>query len=142
MAQQQNFGAISWMIPVILMTTLFLSGCVGRPETEVKVVTQVQKLQIPTVARPKPLQLTDTRVRVVNADNLDEFLREYEEQYGNIAFVALSMRDYENLALNIADIRRFLQQQEQIIIYYEKALTDEETPPKEEDNSNGVNFLK
>jgi len=112
------------------------------PEPKVKVVTQVQKLQIPTVARPKPLQLTDTRVRVVNADNLDEFLREYEEQYGSIAFVALSMRDYENLALNIADIRRFLNQQDQIIIYYEKALTDEETPPKEEDNSNSVNFLK
>jgi len=37
------------------------------------------------------------------------------------------MRDYENLALNIADIRRFLNQQDEIIVYYEKAVTDEET---------------
>ena len=127
MAQLQNFGVASWMILVTLLTTLFLSGCSLRPEPEVKIVTQVQKVQIPTVARPKPLQLTDTQVHVVTKDNLDEFLIWYEEQYGNLAFVALSMRDYENLALNIADIRRFLNQQDEIIVYYEKALTDEKT---------------
>jgi len=37
------------------------------------------------------------------------------------------MRDYENLALNIADIRRFMNQQTEIIIYYEKAVTEEPT---------------
>jgi len=37
------------------------------------------------------------------------------------------MKDYENLAINIADIRRYLNQQKQIIAYYEKAVK-----PKEE----------
>ena len=99
-----------------------------------KVVTKLEKIQIPIVARPKPLQLTDTRTHVVTADNVDEFLAWYEEQYGSIAFVALSMKDYENLALNIADIRRFLNQQTEIIVYYEKAVTDESVFP---DTSNG-----
>lgn len=133
MAQLQNYGAASWMILVILLSTLFLSGC-SRPETEMKVVTKLEKIQIPVVARPKPLQLTDTRTHVVTADNVDEFLAWYEEQYGSIAFVALSMKDYENLALNIADIRRFLNQQTEIIVYYEKAVTDESVFP---DTSNG-----
>ncbi len=44
------------------------------------------------------------------------------------------MKDYENLALNIADIRRFLNQQTEIIVYYEKAVTDESVFP---DTSNG-----
>tara|TARA_A100001015_G_scaffold264278_1_gene311779 strand:- start:3597 stop:3725 length:129 start_codon:yes stop_codon:yes gene_type:complete len=37
------------------------------------------------------------------------------------------MQDYENLALNIADIRRFINQQTEIIVYYEQAVskTDE-----------------
>jgi hypothetical protein len=39
------------------------------------------------------------------------------------------MKDYENLALNIADIKRYLEQQNEIILYYEKALKEE---PKEE----------
>lgn len=81
------------------------------------------------MARPKPLQLTDTRVFVVTKDNVDEFLAEFEKTYGEIAFVALSMKDYENLALNIADIKRYLEQQKQIIVYYENAVTEK---PEEE----------
>jgi hypothetical protein len=86
----------------------------------------VEKVQIPTVARPKPLQLSDTRVFVVTKDNFEAFEKEFTELYGDLAFVALSMRDYENLALNISDLRRFLNQQNEIIVYYEKAVTDTE----------------
>jgi len=36
------------------------------------------------------------------------------------------MKDYENLALNIADIRRFINQQTEIIVYYENAVTEKD----------------
>ena len=85
----------------------------------------MERVQIPVVARPKPLQLNDTRVFVVNEDNYEEFAKEFTETYGELAFVALSMKDYENLALNIADIKRYLEQQKEIILYYEKAVTEE-----------------
>lgn len=126
MAQQQNYGASLWAILVIITSLLFLSGCSSLiPEPKVKVVTQVQKIKIPTVARPKAVQLTDTRVFVVTKDNYDEFVKEFTEIYGELAFVALSMKDYENLALNISEIKRYLQQQKEIIVYYEKAVTDD-----------------
>ena len=86
----------------------------------------MEKVQIPVVARPKPVQLNDTRVFVVTKDNYEQFVKEFTSIYGDLAFVALSMKDYENLALNIADIRRYLNQQTEIIIYYEKAVTEEE----------------
>jgi hypothetical protein len=35
----------------------------------------------------------------------------------------LSVRDYETLALNMAELKRYIQQQGEIIIYYEKAVT-------------------
>ncbi len=85
----------------------------------------MEKVQIPTVARPKALSLNDTRVFVVTKDNYEEFVKEFTETYGDLAFVALSMKDYENLALNIADIKRFLEQQNEIILYYEKAVTED-----------------
>ena len=40
----------------------------------------------------------------------------------------LSVRDYETLAINMAEIKRYIEQQKQIIIYYEKAVS----PKKEE----------
>ena len=130
MALRRSYGVSLWATPVVIVTALFLSGCSQfRPEPEIKVVTKVEKVQIPTVARPKPLQLNDTRVFVVTKDNFEEFKKEFTATYGDLAFVALSMKDYENLALNIADIRRYLNQQEEIIVYYEKAVTEE---PKED----------
>ena len=85
----------------------------------------MEQASIPTVARPKPIQLNDTRVWVVTEDNLENFLEEFKKTYGEVAYVALSMRDYENLALNIADLKRYIGQQDQIIVYYEKAVTPE-----------------
>ena len=83
----------------------------------------MEKVQIPTVSRPKPLNLSDTRVFVVTKENFEEFEKEFIKLNGDLAFVALSMKDYENLALNISDLRRFINQQNEIIVYYEKAVT-------------------
>jgi len=95
----------------------------------------VEKVQIPTVSRPKPLSLTDTRIFVVTEENFDVFIEEFKEVYGEVAYVALSMRDYENLALNVAELKRYIEQQTQIIVYYEKAVTDE---PEEENAQDGT----
>lgn len=84
----------------------------------------MERVQIPTVALPKPLQLSDTRVFVVTKDNFEEFEKEFTELYGDLAFVALSMKDYENLALNISELKRYINQQGEIIVYYEKAVTE------------------
>lgn len=130
MARLQNYGVRSSRTLAVLAILLFLPGCsallFGKAEPEVKVVTQVQKTTVPTVARPKPINLTDTRLYVVNNDNLEEFLKEFEEVNGNRAFIAFSVKDYENLSLNIAELRRYIKQQGEIIIYYEEAVAPEE----------------
>tara|TARA_Y100000052_G_scaffold23155_1_gene24497 strand:- start:90 stop:215 length:126 start_codon:yes stop_codon:yes gene_type:complete len=36
------------------------------------------------------------------------------------------MQDYKNLALNIAELRRYINQQIEIIVYYEEAVKQEE----------------
>ena len=74
------------------------------------------------VARPKPIDLVDTRVYVVTAENYESFVEEFTAEHGELAYVVLSMKDYENLAINIADLRRYLEQQTEIIVYYENAV--------------------
>ena len=94
-------------------------------------MTQVQKVTVPIVARPKPINLTDTQVYVVNKGNLEAFIAEFTEQNGDLAFVALSIDTYENLALNVSELRRFINQQNEIIVYYEKAMAPDETKNKD-----------
>ena len=127
MALQLNCGVVLWTIPAVMAAVLILSGCSRfQPEPEIKVVTKVERVLIPTVAKPKPLQLSDTRVFVVTKDNFEQFEKEFTELYGDLAFVALSMKDYENLALNISELKRYINQQDEIIVYYEKAVTEKE----------------
>ena len=49
-------------------------------------------------------------------------MEEFTAEHGELAYVVLSMKDYENLAINIADLRRYLEQQTEIIVYYENAV--------------------
>ena len=118
------------------MNLRFLTGCSSlRPEPEIKTVVKTEKITVPTVARPKPVQLNDVRVYVVNKENYESFVKEFEAENGQLAYVALSMRDYSNLALNVAELRRFINQQTQIIVYYEDAVTDDINEEKVEDGT-------
>ena len=86
----------------------------------------MEKTQVPVVQRPKPVQLVDTRIFVVNESNIDDFEAQFTDINGELAFIALSVKDYENLALNIAELRRYINQQGEIIIYYEEAVSSSE----------------
>ena len=57
-------------------------------------------------------------------------MKEFTAEHGELAYVVLSMKDYENLAINIADLRRYIEQQTEIIVYYEEAVKPGE-PTKE-----------
>ena len=105
-----------------MVVLLFLTGCSTFREPEIKVVTQIEKTTVPIVARPKPIDLVDTRVYVVTKNNYESFVKEFTEEHGELAYVVLSMKDYENLAINIADLRRYIEQQTEIIVYYENAV--------------------
>ena len=122
MVPQLNYGASLKPLLAVMAILLFLTGCSSFREPEVKVVTQIEKTTVPTVARPKPIDLVDTRVYVVTKDNYESFVKEFTEEHGELAYVVLSMKDYENLAINIADLRRYIEQQTEIIVYYEEAV--------------------
>ena len=95
------------------------------PEPKVVTVTNTVKTVVPIVAHPKKVQLNDVRIYVVSKINYDTFVKEFETKNGADSYVALSIKDYENLSLNFAEIKRYILQQKQIIVYYEKAVAPE-----------------
>jgi hypothetical protein len=116
----------------ILLTSLILmSGCSLMPEPKIVTVTKTVKTEVPIVARPKQVQLNDVKIYVVSKINYKEFVVAYAKKNGADSYIALSVKDYENLALNFAELRRYIEQQKQIIVYYEKAVAPEK---KEEKN--------
>ena len=68
------------------------------------------------------MALSNLHFYVVTEDTFVAFKRRFVKQNGDLLFYAISVRDYETLALNMAEIKRFIEQQKQIIVYYEKAV--------------------
>ena len=101
------------------------------PEPKIVTVTNTVKTTVPTVARPKQVQLNDVKIYVVSSENYEEFRKEFEAKNGGDAYIAISIKDYENLSLNFAELRRYIEQQKQIIVYYEEAVK----PQDDENNS-------
>ena len=114
----------------LLLLCLAISSCSSWPklkQIEIKTV-QVERV-IPTQNRPRPLNMNDIKFYVVTSENFEDFKKRYEKDNGTFLFYALSVRDYETLAINMAEIKRYIEQQKQIIIYYEKAVAPK---PKKE----------
>ena len=100
-------------------------GCSLMPEPKVITVTNTVKTVVPIVAHPKKVQLNDVRIYVVSKINYESFVKEFKDKNGADSYIALSVKDYENLSLNFAEIKRYILQQKQIIVYYEKAVAPE-----------------
>ena len=117
-----------------LLLSLLLSSCSSWDKLkriEVKTV-EVDRV-IPTQNRPRQLDLNDITWFVVTEQNFEDFKKRFKKYNGNFLFYSMSVRDYETLALNMADIKRYIEQQKQIIIYYENALA-----PEKKENKNGT----
>ena len=107
----------------LLLLSLIVSSCASWPKlTQIEVQTVEVERNIPIQNRPRQLNLSDITWYVVTKENFEEFKKRYEKENGMFLFYVISVRDYETLSLNMAEIKRYIEQQKQIIIYYEKAL--------------------
>jgi hypothetical protein len=108
------------LLLLLLSSTTACSLFPSRKPEEV-VITQVEYVErvIPVQPRPKPVSLYDIEFYAVTSENLEEFLERFEKDNGDVVFFAISVPDYENIALNMGELRRFIESQTAIIVYYE-----------------------
>jgi hypothetical protein len=114
-----------WKVSSLLLLSLLLSSCsTWNPLKTVEVQTIQVERQIPTQNRPPQIQMNTTmKWWVVTEENFKEFKAAFQKENGDplVAYV-ISVKDYETLALNMAEIKRYIEQQKSIIVYYEEAI--------------------
>ena len=117
------------LLPLLLLS----SGCSSwREVLPVEVKTVEVERKIPTQNRPRPVNLNDIYFYVVTENTFDDFKKRFQKENGDLLFYALSVRDYETIAMNMAELKRFIDQQKQMIIYYEKAVTAKDKKEKKD----------
>ena len=123
-----------WKVSSLLLLSLIISSCSTWDKiTKIEVQTVEVERNVPLQNRPRQLDLSDIHWYVVTEENFAEFKKKFQKENGDplVAYV-ISVKDYETLAIDMAEIKRYIDQQKQIIIYYEKALSPKEEEPKED----------
>lgn len=96
-------------------TAVILTGCVSIPDwMKVEVATVSPALVCPVITmpgRPDKLQLLDIKWLVWNKEKLQQAATTMTD---SDAYVVLTVKEYENLSRNYADIKRYIQDQSNI----------------------------
>lgn len=99
-------------IVIALAAALMLSACAGSlPEIGIK-TTEVEAPKPdkrPVLPNPKPIDTAPIKFKVLTRETLPE---------GEFVYYGLSVKDYETLARNMADILRWVKEAEWRLRYY------------------------
>ena len=63
---------------------------------------------------------------MVSELNVDDFLERVKKEEGRIVFVAMSIPDYELMAYNMQELKRYINELKEVVVYYRKVTTNEE----------------
>ena len=75
---------------------------------------------------PREINLNEPYWFVVSELNVDEFLERVKKEEGRIVFVAMSIPDYELMAYNMQELKRYINELKEVVVYYRKVTTNEE----------------
>ena len=116
--QHKRFLRISSLVLLLALT----SGCSLIPP-QVEVQTKFVEKQIPIQGHPKGVTMYPLQFYAVTEENFEEFKEKFQKENADLVYFAMSVPDYENLSLNIGELKRYIEQQKTIIIYYEQSIT-------------------
>ena len=114
MATNLTQNALGFGLATVLISSL--TGCASTQTIDIS-TTAVEKpnLTLPSadVIQQRPVEWT-----LVTRENAEESFTELQDKSKPVVFFGLDEDGYENLSLNISDIRSFIQQQQTIIDAY------------------------
>jgi len=95
-----------------------ISAC-SQPVQEIQVSAKpIDKPEL-TLPYADPIQSRDVEWIVVTVDNYEKVFANLKQTNQDVVLFALTDKGYENIALNLSDIRAYIQQQQAIIAAYE-----------------------
>jgi arginine/lysine/ornithine decarboxylase len=79
---------------------------------------------------PRAIDLKELQWLTVTPENWEEQLSRIEEQEGELVFLAMTIPDYEVMAYNMQEIKRYITELKDVVVYYRKVTTQK--LPKED----------
>ena len=114
-----------------MLTILMMAySCSLLPTREIQVTAKPMERKIVQPVMPRAIDLKELQWLTVTPDNWEEQLARIEQQEGELVFLAMTIPDYEVMAYNMQEIKRYITELKDVVVYYRKVTTQK--LPKEE----------
>jgi len=107
------------------MPLMIISQCSLLQPKKLEVSAKPIQRQIAQPILPREIDLKEPYWYVVSSENLDEFLARVEKESGQVVFFAMSVPDYELMAYNMQELKRYIKELKQVVIYYRTVTTED-----------------
>ena len=108
---------------MILMMTC---SCSLIPTKQIEVTAKPLDRKIVQPVMPREIDLQEPMWIVVTPENWEEQLARIEKQECELVFLAMTIPDYEIMAYNMQEIKRYITELKDVVVYYRKVTTKKE----------------
>ena len=118
-------------IAITCFASLLMAGCSASTP---KIIDKPILYDRPELVLPKVQPVTQSKIEwtVITSSNADEKLA-FLKSKQNVTYFALTAQGYENLSMNVSELRRYIEQQNAVVAAYQAYyanLTKPEKPQK------------
>jgi hypothetical protein len=101
-------------------------SCSLLPTKQIEITAKPLDRTIVQPVMPREIDLKEPMWIAVTPDNWEEQLALIEEQEGEILFLAMTIPDYEVMAYNMQEIKRYITELKDVVVYYRKVTTKQD----------------
>jgi hypothetical protein len=108
------------------MILMMACSCSLIPTKQIEVTAKPLERTIVQPVMPREIDLKEVRWLTITPENFEEQFKVIEDQEGELVFLAMTVPDYEVMAYNMQEIKRYITELKDVVVYYRKVTTNQE----------------
>lgn len=123
--EQNTHLKTSRNLAILLTISMMACSCSLIPTKQIEVSAKPIERTIVQPIMPREIDLKEPMWIVVTPDNWEEQLARIEQQEGELVFLAMTIPDYEVMAYNMQELKRYITELKDVVVYYRKVTTED-----------------
>ena len=108
------------------MILMMACSCSLLPTKKIEVTAKPMDRTIVQPVMPREIDLKEVSWLTITAENYEEQFAVIEDQEGELVFLAMTVPDYEVMAYNMQELKRYITELKDVVVYYRKVTTKQE----------------
>jgi hypothetical protein len=101
-------------------------SCSLIPTKEIQITAKPIDRTIVQPVMPREIDLKEIRWLTITPENYEEQFQLIEDQEGELVFLAMTIPDYEVMAYNMQELKRYITELKDVVVYYRQVTTQQE----------------